>query len=203
MENVNEYIESGIVEAYVMGMASVEQCEEIENLIITNVALKNAINEFSHQLEEYALKNPVIPDPIVKPMVMASFDFMQRFACGETPSFPPILNEHSKIEDYQIWLQRSDMIAKPGLDDVYAKIIGFTPEVTTAIVWLKDMAPQEVHDHEYERFLIVEGTCNIIVGSDIHSMKPGDYFQIPLHTSHVVKVTSSIACKVILQRVAA
>lgn len=203
MENVNEYIESGVVEAYVMGIATMEECEEIEKLIITNGQIKDAVNQFGHGLENYALKNIIVPDPIIKPMVMASFDYMKRLAGGETPSFPPLLNEQSTIEDYQEWLLRSDMVEKPGVDDVYAKLINFTPAVTTAIVWLKDMAPQEVHDHEYERFLIVEGSCNIIVGNDIHSMKPGDYFQIPLHASHVVKVTSSIACKVILQRVAA
>lgn len=88
-------------------------------------------------------------------------------------------------------------------DNIYAKIIGYTPEATTAIVWLKDYAPHEVHDNEYERFLIVEGTCDIIVEDQVNQLVPGDYFAIPLHKNHLVKVTSSIPCKVILQRVAA
>ena len=88
-------------------------------------------------------------------------------------------------------------------EEVFAKIIGYTPEAITAIVWLKDYAPHEVHDNEYERFLIVEGTCDIIVEDEVNQLVPGDYFAIPLHKKHLVKVTSSIPCKVILQRVAA
>ena len=69
--------------------------------------------------------------------------------------------------------------------------------------WLKDYAPQEVHDDEHEKFLIIEGTCDIIVGNEINQLVAGDYFAIPLHKNHIIKVTSSQPCKVILQRVAA
>jgi len=73
----------------------------------------------------------------------------------------------------------------------------------TALLWLRYMAPQEVHHHEYEKFLILEGSCDIIVGNKTHSLLPGDYFCIPLHERHEVRITSSMPCKAILQRVAA
>jgi mannose-6-phosphate isomerase-like protein (cupin superfamily) len=75
--------------------------------------------------------------------------------------------------------------------------------MTTAVVWLEHGAPPETHTNELEKFLIVEGTCNIIVDGRDHHLKPGDLFNIPLHLSHTVLVTSSITCKIILQRVAA
>jgi mannose-6-phosphate isomerase-like protein (cupin superfamily) len=65
------------------------------------------------------------------------------------------------------------------------------------------MAPDEIHDNEYEKFLIVEGECDITVGTNVHHLTPGNYFSIPLHATHSVKVTSKTPCKVILQRVAA
>ena len=65
------------------------------------------------------------------------------------------------------------------------------------------MAPQEVHDNEYKKFLIVEGTCDIVIGENAHSLVPGDVLEIPLHTTHFGRVTSSMPCKVILQRIAA
>ena len=94
-------------------------------------------------------------------------------------------------------------MSSPGTDDLFAKIIGYSAGAITAIVWIKKYAPQEVHDKEYERFLIVEGTCNIVVGDEVNQLVPGDYFAIPLFENHFVEVTSSIPCKVILQRVAA
>jgi quercetin dioxygenase-like cupin family protein len=113
-----------------------------------------------------------------------------------------MLHEKSTIIDFDEWLNRTDMVPKSSTD-LFAKIIGYSAKATTAIVWIKDYAPQEVHDHEYEKFLIVEGTCNIIVGEEVHALIAGDYFSIPLHKSHLVQVTSTIPCKVILQRVAA
>jgi hypothetical protein len=44
------------------------------------------------------------------------------------------------------------MVLPPDFKDIFARIISATPEVTTAIVWLKDIAPTEVHHKELERF---------------------------------------------------
>ncbi|MBC7688849.1 MAG: cupin domain-containing protein, partial [Aquabacterium sp.] len=90
-----------------------------------------------------------------------------------------------------------------GTENIEAKIIGYTPQAITAIVWIKDFAPQEVHDDEFEKFLIVEGSCTITVGQEVTELFPGDFFAIPLYKKHVVKVTSAVACKIILQRIAA
>ena len=94
-------------------------------------------------------------------------------------------------------------MVSPDTEDMFAKIIGYTSTALTAIVWLKEYAPQEVHDTEHEHFFIVEGTCDIVVGNKVHHLAPGDYFAIPLYENHFVKVTSSTPCKIILQRVAA
>jgi mannose-6-phosphate isomerase-like protein (cupin superfamily) len=65
------------------------------------------------------------------------------------------------------------------------------------------MSPAEIHHDEYERFLIVEGTCDITIEKKVHHLKSGDFLAIPLFANHTVKVTSNIPCKAILQRVAA
>jgi mannose-6-phosphate isomerase-like protein (cupin superfamily) len=95
------------------------------------------------------------------------------------------------------------MVLPDNASEIFAKLIGVTPEVTTAILWIRTETPYEIHDHEYERFLILEGTCEINVDDKIYGLKAGDYMSIPLHVGHFVKVTSSTPCKAILQRVAA
>jgi mannose-6-phosphate isomerase-like protein (cupin superfamily) len=60
-----------------------------------------------------------------------------------------------------------------------------------------------VHDNEFEKFLILEGSCTITIEEEAHHLVPGDYLAIPLHKSHQVTITSEIPCKIILQRVAA
>ncbi len=202
MFNVDEYIGTGILELYVMGIASAEERVEVEKLAVEHFEIQAEIEIIQQSTEAYADAYKLQPNAVIKPFLMATIDYTERMKNGEPPAAPPMLSETASITDYNQWLNRPDMVSTDE-EDVFAKIIGYTPEAITAIVWLKDYAPHEVHDNEYERFLIVEGTCDIIVEDEINQLVAGDYFAIPLHKKHMVKVTSSITCKVILQRVAA
>ena len=199
-----ELINSGILELYVMGMASESEQEEVEKMAIINPEVRQEIDAISVALENYAMANAIRPGRAVKPMLMATIDYSERIKNGEAVSFPPKLHKNSKVKDYSEWINRSDLNVSPSQgEDILAKIIGHTPEMTTAIVWIKNNAPMEIHDHELESFLILEGTCNIMVSDKANYLGPGDYFTIPLHQYHQVIVTSMIPCKAILQRVAA
>jgi mannose-6-phosphate isomerase-like protein (cupin superfamily) len=203
MNKVKDYIASGILEMYVLGDITPHEKEEVEHMALLYTEVAGEIKAIDQALQQYALLNTVAPDPIIKPFLMAAIDYSERMMNGEEISHPPMLTENSAITDYSAWLQREDMTAPQQLNDVHAKIIGYTKEMITAIVWIKEMAPQEMHDDEIEKFLIVEGTCNIIIEDEVHQLKAGDMLSIPLYKNHLVKVTSSIPCKVILQRVAA
>ena len=197
-----EYIESGILEQYVLGSASEDECKEVELMAAAYPDVRREIDTISETLEDLAMANAVEPDPVVKAFLLATIDYEERMKKGEQVSALPLLNEKSRVSDYKNWLERSDMVS-PGTDNIFAKIIGATESVITAIIWLKDVSPPEKHSKEYERFLIVEGTCNIMVEDELNQLGPGDFFTIPLYKSHFVKVTSPMPCKIILQRVAA
>lgn len=201
--DIKEYILSGILEQYVLGTISKEESLKVEQVAAMHSEVRKEIEEISKAIEQYAMANAVEPSWEIKPFLMATIDYMQRMENGETATFPPALTETSQMSDYAMWLDRDDMILPTDADDYFAKIIGYTPQQKTAIVWIKGTAPSEVHDDEYEKFLILEGTCNIIVENNIYPLVPGDFFAIPLNKSHIVKVTSDIPCKVILQRIAA
>lgn len=203
MKSIQQIIDAGWVESYLLDSMTDHERVEFEKYLAESSELQHALEESALLMETLALEHALIPDPTIKPFLRAKIDFIERLEAGEPMTFPPTLNAQSRISDYDAWLNREDMQLSIELEDVFAKIIGFTPEQTTAIVWIKEMAPDETHTDEFERFLIVEGTCDIQIGEDVHSLVPGDYLQIPLHLNHFVKVTSEIPCKVILQRVAA
>lgn len=71
----------------------------------------------------------------------------------------------------------------------------------TALVWLEQAEPTEIHTDCVERFLILEGTCDVTIGNELHAMIPGNVITIPMFTEHSVRVTSTMPCKAILQRV--
>lgn len=203
MKMISEFIKSGMIETYVLGLATLAEKKEVEEMAVDHAEIRIAINEFSETFEQHVLSNAVVPDPIIKPMVLATINYISRMEKGEPVTFPPLLHADSQIKDFEEWLTREDMLAPSEQEDVYARIIGNTSKVTTAIIWIKNMAPAEVHTNELEKFLIVEGTCEIIIEEDVYQLAPGDFLSIPLYKSHSVKVTSVKPCKVILQRCAA
>jgi len=203
MHDIESFIQSGILEIYVLGMASAEEMRQVEEMVYTYKEVKEKIEEITETLKTYAESYSQAPNITIKPMIMASVDYEERLKSGEQPTFPPILTSNSTIEDYNEWINRKDMMLPDDFNSIYLKIIGYTPQAITAIAWLQSETPYEVHTDEHEKFLVLEGTCDIDIDGDIHSLIPGDCLSIPLHAGHVVRVTSQIPCKLILQRVAA
>ena len=203
MKDLKEYIASGIVERYVFEMALPEEISEIEALAKQHAEIQAAITNFCLLVEHNALANAINPPEVIKPELMATIDYMERLSNGEPMTFPPILSEKSKIDDFSEWLNRPDMKPSPNSANIELKIIGHIPTCTTAIVWVKERTPEEVHTTEYESFFIIEGTCTIHFASNTYNLGPGDYLKIPLFQKHHIVVTSTMPCKVILQRLAA
>jgi len=203
MTSLKDYIASGKLEAYVLGICSEEDSREVAEMAEAYDDVRKAIDELTDVLEQYGRAHAVTPDPTIRPFVMATIDYMERLADGEVPVAPPELHQGSRISDYNEWIMRPDMELPADFNDFYAKIISATPERTTAIAWLRYGAPEEVHSRELEKLLILEGSCNVIMDDTVHAFNPGNVIEIPLHVPHTIIVTSSLPCKVILERKAA
>ncbi|MBC7450965.1 MAG: cupin domain-containing protein, partial [Cytophagales bacterium] len=188
------------LEIYVLGETSLKETMEVETMASEYVEIQKEIERISIAFEAYAEAHAVDPNSTIKPFILAGIDYSERMKNGEPVSFPPNLNEASRIEDYVAWLNRADMFLPDDFNEIYAKIIGYTPKAITAIVWIKNGAPEEMHHHEYEKFLIVEGTCDIHIGGTLHQLTAGDYCRMPLNIPHHVRISSDNPCKLILQR---
>jgi mannose-6-phosphate isomerase-like protein (cupin superfamily) len=203
MESHKEFIESGVLEMYVLGQVTDREAKEVEQMATRHPEIRQELNMIEDALEKNARLAAVEPSPIVKAFFMATVDYTLRMEQGETPGLPPVLNKRSEIADYNEWLNREDMVAPEEFDGLFAKILNYTPQAMTAVVWIDGATPEEVHDDEYENFLILEGTCTIVIEEAQHHLVPGDFLSIPLYKTHFVKVTSPKPCKVLLQRIAA
>jgi mannose-6-phosphate isomerase-like protein (cupin superfamily) len=200
MENNFSPADSGLLELYVLGVASEEERRQVEELAAKNPSVAKELDEISRAMEEYATAHAVTPPATARPMMLATIDYMERLKKGEIPSSPPLLHKNSTPADYKEWIDREDLQEPDEMDEIFLKIIGYSPEVSTAIVWIKNMSPEEVHHDQHESFLILEGTCDITIDDEVHSLQKGDVLTIPLHANHFVKVTSPYPCKVILER---
>ncbi|MES2565824.1 MAG: cupin domain-containing protein [Bacteroidota bacterium] len=203
MTIAEEYIKSGIVEMYVLGMTNAEETAEVNRMAETYAEIRQEIKEITNALQIDAERNDARPSETLKPFIMAIVDYSERLKAGEPVTNPPLLTETSSMQDYLEWTSRPDMVLPDDFENLHAKIIGHNAEAITAISWVKSYSPPEVHTNELERFLILEGSCDITIGDKKHSLVAGDFLAIPLHVVHSLVVTSDIPCKVILQRQAA
>jgi anti-sigma-K factor RskA len=64
--NLQEYISSGIIESYVLGLASTEEQQEFEQLCSQHPELIAARENFERELEKHALANQVAPPIVLK-----------------------------------------------------------------------------------------------------------------------------------------
>lgn len=70
--DIQAYIQSGIIESYVLGLASAEEVAELEKLKANFPEVQQAISEFSASLQEYTFKNAIAPPSEVKAKIIAA-----------------------------------------------------------------------------------------------------------------------------------
>ncbi len=70
--DIQAYIQSGIIESYVLGLASAEEAAELENLQSQFPEIQQAVSEFSTLLEQQAFENAITPPTDVKTKIMSA-----------------------------------------------------------------------------------------------------------------------------------
>jgi len=61
--NTQQYINSGILEAYLLGLASDEEQQEVQQMAATYSEVSSALNELEGTIEDVCLQNAVPPPP--------------------------------------------------------------------------------------------------------------------------------------------
>lgn len=80
--DIKAYIESGVIESYVLGMADAQEAAELEQLSRQYPEIRKAIDEFEAALEQQALATAVVPAPRVKEQLLAELDFEKKSKKG-------------------------------------------------------------------------------------------------------------------------
>lgn len=72
--NVKDYISSGIVESYVLGLASDEECREFEQLCAQHPEILEARKAFEMTLEKTAMQNAIEPPRELKQRILGKIE---------------------------------------------------------------------------------------------------------------------------------
>lgn len=84
--NNKAYIESGVIESYVLGMTDVQEAAELEQLARQHPDIRQAIDDFEASLEQAALATAVLPDAKVKERLFTALQ--HEFISESTVSAP-------------------------------------------------------------------------------------------------------------------
>jgi anti-sigma-K factor RskA len=119
--NIQEYISSGIVESYVLGLATDEERTEFERMCVAHIEVRKARESFEMALEKHALLDAVKPSKNIKSKIFAEIEIESEK-----------LNEERKETNFNTF----DVPEKPNpLPDIIPRI-GWQRYLTAAAVAL-------------------------------------------------------------------
>jgi hypothetical protein len=114
--SIQEYIKSGIVEGYALGLASPDEAAQFERLLLSHLELREALSDFEGQLELFAFQHSVPPPPGIRekiegrirelPAVKPKYRLEERSSEKEKdppPEYIPIRDTSPHIRVHKYW----------------------------------------------------------------------------------------------------
>ena len=206
--NLKEYIQSGILEQYCLGLISAVENEEVESLCVKHTELQKELELVQQTLEDYADNHALTPDLQLKNSILYAIDELDFVELSKSEKEKeeeidlqnlPMIHKES---DYRQWLKVVHQMKPTDIvENLPVRPLRMDENVQLFVVWAEDKVANEMHETESESFLILEGTCICDVGGITYDLKAGDFLGIPTYTEHTLKVTSSEPVKFIVQRV--
>jgi mannose-6-phosphate isomerase-like protein (cupin superfamily) len=193
MEN---HSESGIIEAYCLGLLSEEEAIALTIAAAHDTALQQQIQKTEEALINYSHVNRTAA---LKDTILATLQSMQ--VTRIDIANPPLINRNSDIADWNEAV--ADIEPETDHGNIKTTFLTFTDELQLCVAWLYDQLDEgEHHEDEFEEsFLILEGSCECNIGGKIYRLKAGDYLDIPFNTNHTIISTSPQGyIKAIIQR---
>jgi mannose-6-phosphate isomerase-like protein (cupin superfamily) len=176
-------MDTGIIEAYCLGLVSADQADEIMRLSEQYAEIRDEILAVEFALQSYAV---VSPRPYLKQTIMKRLSLLRKEASLELDNLP-LLHRHS---NYHAWNKvLKDFKPDSHEDGLSIKIVKKSRGYQLCIIWLYDEVTENGHDETSfsESFLILEGTCTCKLGSEIIHLHAGDYVSIPPNTWHTIR----------------
>lgn len=184
--NLTDYIASGILEEFVLGLLSREDRKKVLKLAEEHPEIKAEIKTIELTVEKYAFANSVDPPSSLEDKVFASI---------QASEIPPTLSANSKIAEYDYWLEKTQEPEE--YENLHMEVLSENSEATMVIAWIKDGEQNHLHTKYTEKFLIVEGSCIATIDGVTANYEIGDYVEFTIDKHHDYTVTSDSPMKVI------
>lgn len=191
---VNEILENGLIEGYVLGILEPDEMALIENAIAQNPTLRHEINAVEFALQKYLTLDV---QTSVKDKLNNQINFVEeekeRLLKGD-------FNFINKNSDAALWRKSIEHLLPKEQEPFF--ITSLRDDEVGELFLIKSFVDveNEVHENEVESFMVLEGTCTCYIGNKKYDLIAGDFIEIPLYTDHDIKITSDGPVIAIMQR---
>ncbi|MGA0560465.1 cupin domain-containing protein [Larkinella sp. VNQ87] len=197
MSKVRDFIDSGILNEYCLGLLQPEEVLEVERMARLYPEVQKAIDQLLVSIKPSDLQQD-IANKGLKGQILETLGQL-----GEPPVFDlqclPLINVYSDSEQWQRTL--AGLSPAPEFRNLYVYPLRNHDGVEQFILWARHEIRPERHHDEHESFLILEGECECRIGGETVRLKAGDFVRIPLKVEHTVRVVSPEPVKAVVQRV--
>jgi mannose-6-phosphate isomerase-like protein (cupin superfamily) len=183
--DIQSYINSGSLELYALGLADTDVNEETGAFRLVYPEIDQELLEIELTMENLAKRHAIVPKTLLKSRIMAALNFDEKTI--DLNNLPPT----GKYSNYESWLKSVEHLlpAEP-FEDFFAYVLQHNDKISQTLVVTKLNVPDEIHEDVAESFFILKGSCICTVGKDVFTLNEGDYLDIPLHTSHDIRIDS-------------
>ena len=192
--DIQGYIESGILHDYCVGNLSPAGRLEVEQTCAQYPEVRAELQQLQNLLEKYAEGGASAPAPQLKQNIWNTLENINKERVGDLNDMPLI----NKYSDYQNWKRIvAPLMPQQIPTGTVAMPLRDAAGIQQTLVIAFDNVAEESHEHEKESFLILEGECECYVGDNLYRLGPGGFLEIPLYTSHNVRLLSPYVVAVV------
>lgn len=198
MKNEQSYIASGIITDYCLGLLNGAELERIENDLRKYPSLRAEAEAINEALNAYSCSEQVKPSERLKEQIWQTLENLRQEELMAISDLP-LLNKYS---DKNNWLKivKPLLAEKPVGKKMFIRVLRDDEKAFQSFIWTNVDYPDEVHDDLQECFMILEGECECYVGEQVIKMGPGDYYEIPMHLHHDIKILTPHVLAVVQRR---
>ncbi|RZK77090.1 MAG: cupin domain-containing protein [Pedobacter sp.] len=194
---LEEFINSGMLELYLIGALSAEEVSFVESMQKLHPSVNLELAKIESFFEEYAFRNAVYPNLKTDrkmELIFAGIKAEEKLQSGKLPLITAFSNAGAWLEFV------TPLLPEKATEKIFQELLQMENGVTQVLIVSTVDIEQEVHESLNESFLILKGTCVCTIGNKSVHMAAGDFMQIPLFEPHNVVITSE-SVTAILQHV--
>jgi mannose-6-phosphate isomerase-like protein (cupin superfamily) len=185
--NIREYIESGVLEEYCLGLLNADEQAAVLQICALFPEVKMELTVIEQAIATMAANRAITPSDDLKQKILNSLDFSDE-AIQFDLTHLPVANSHS---NHKSWLKLLEhLIPSEPAGDFSSRLLRQNEGFDQMLVVTKCDVPAETHGDVIESFFILKGECQCSVGDNLLLLGPGDFLEIPLHQQHDVKLLS-------------